>query len=96
MHQMYVSFISYGGKPHNYVLDACFLSSHMEEDPITMHGVGVHLNVRGRKHIRCIFSMYGAHLIVTYVLFIVGKDSLQSIVLSLCAYSHDGCGSISM
>ena len=71
-------------------------SSHMEEDPITMHGVGVHLNVRGRKYIRCIFSMYGVHLNVTYVLFTVGKDSLQSIVLSLCAYSHDGCGSISI
>ena len=45
----------------------------------------VHLYMRERKHAWCIFSMYGAHLSVMHVLFTIGKDSLQSIISSLCA-----------
>ena len=52
-----------------------------------MHGCGVHLHVKGRKHARCIFTMYGACQSVMYS-WLLGNPLFCPFVL----YSHDGCG----
>ena len=52
-----------------------------------MHGCGVHLHVKGRKHARCIFTMYGACQSVMYS-WLLGNPLFCPFVL----YSYDGCG----